>query len=460
MLEKIMFGGLLLAFITCANAIEKKDDAYHVYPEDQIQDALRLASEDPEIKVVKVHPGIYRPNSKRQALIWLNRRHEGIQLIAVGNVTLTAANPSLSNPDDPSHPAVVNHVIYIGNGISNKTVVQGFKVTGANGFVIRRLTHRLEPDRTLPKNLFFYADGGGIKIFGRSYPTLIGMEVFDNFTSPCGAGISVQHEGYNDQWVILRDCIIRGNRTQVTGSGVDLLPGSAGKMINCLFVGNISNTGQDVVANQSGEKPFKNSGALTIFSTSKAIVENCTFTGNRNAVDDMGNHSVYRNSIFFENTLESEFWMETQRYELMLTAGAKEMKGCFIRGKLHDVHQSISKESNRLNAPDPRFDSSFVPQSDEYDGKGYRPVRDRSKINSPFGGSAVMPDARHEEGESPMGLQPTSNAADGMMPPRPEGLGRFGLPAALLLSHRAQALLHRRALPETQIASSKWRSYF
>ena len=46
-------------------------------------------------------------------------------------------------------------------------------------------------------------------------------------------------------------------------------------------------------------------------------------------------------------------------------------------------------------------------------------LRDRSRINSPFGGSAVLADARHEEDVSPMGIKPTSNAAGGKTPPRP-----------------------------------------
>src|SRR5204863_9157189 len=56
---------------------------------------------------------------------------------------------------------------------------------------------QMEPDTTIPKNLFFYTDGGAIKIFGRSYPTIRNVEIVGNYASPCGAGISVQHQGFN-----------------------------------------------------------------------------------------------------------------------------------------------------------------------------------------------------------------------------------------------------------------------
>src|SRR5207302_1618170 len=130
---------------------------------DNIQGALQLAARNETNKTVKVHAGQYRPASKRQALFWFNRAHDGIHLEAVGPVTLTAANPDLSSPRAQGYPAVVNHVIYFGDGISSNTVLEGFRLTGANNFVSEKLTRQMEPDSTLPKNLFFYTDGGGIK---------------------------------------------------------------------------------------------------------------------------------------------------------------------------------------------------------------------------------------------------------------------------------------------------------
>jgi len=46
----------------------------------------------------------------------------------------------------------------------------------------------------------------------------------------------------------LKNCVLRGNRSQVTGSAIDVLEGSAARIVNCLLVSNVSNMGFDVVA--------------------------------------------------------------------------------------------------------------------------------------------------------------------------------------------------------------------
>jgi len=362
-----------LSLLPVRSAIILSEDGYHVYPGDHIQDALQLAAENKTNKTVKVHAGEYRPEAKRQALIWLNKKHDGIHLIAEGPVTLTAANPQLALPADKGYPAVVNHVVYFGDGISSNTLLKGFRITGANSFETRRFTRQLEPDVTILKNWFFYSDGGAIKIFGRSYPTIQNVEVAGNFTSPCGAGISVQHQGFNENPVIIENCLFFTNRTQVTGAAIDLLAGSSAKIVNCLFVGNVSNTGEDVVATQSGERSFTNSGVITIFQNSFAEIRNCTFTGNRNAVDDMGGKSTYQNCIFYQNDLDTTSQKNASRYELNIDSGAT-VSGCFITGPNLDPKKSISPTENILNPPPPKFDKDFVPQSPEYKNAGYRPT--------------------------------------------------------------------------------------
>jgi hypothetical protein len=349
-----------------------REDGYHVYPGDNIQEALQQAAGNSTNKLVKVHAGEYRPNGKRQALIWFNKQHDGIRLEAVGPVTLTAANPDISAPRAQGFPAVVNHVVYFGDGISSKTVLQGFRITGANHFVTEKLAKQIEPDTTVPKNLFFYTDGGAIKIFGRSYPTIRNVELVDNYASPCGGGISVQHQGFNQDSVLIENCVFLTNRAQVTGAAIDLLEGSAARIVNCLFVGNVSNTGVDVVAKRSGETPFTNCGALTIFKNSRARVSHCTFTGNRNAVDDMGGGSAYANCLFIDNNLNDGL-TGTDRYELDLPAGGT-VSGCFIKGVVRDPRQAVSALENVLNAPPPRFNKDFAPESPEFHGAGYRPV--------------------------------------------------------------------------------------
>ena len=363
---------LVLPALRMGAAITLAPDGYHVHPGDRIQDALQQAAANPTNKVVRVHAGEYRPEARRQALIHFNRAHDGIHLLAEGAVTLTAANPERILPSEPGFPAVVNHVVYFGDGVSSNTVLSGFRITGANHFVTRENTREMEPDRTLPKNAFFYSDGGAIKVFGRSYPVLRRLEITDNYASPCGAGISVQHQGHRKDAVRILDCIFRQNRAQGTGAAVDLLAGSSAILVNCLFVGNASNLGEDPVAKVSGERGFVNSGVLTIFWKSGAVVNHCTFTGNRNGVDDMGGESTYDSCIFSGNTLETGL-PGFARYELAVNAGGQ-VTGCRIGGPIHDVRHVVSPVDNVLNAPPPRFDADWVPQAPEYRNVGYRPA--------------------------------------------------------------------------------------
>ena len=375
MTRKAWVWASLLAWITPApicRAVVLQSDGYHVYPGDNIQDALQQAAANATNKLIKVHAGEYRPANKRQALIWFNHAHDGIHLEAVGQVTLTAANPELGTTNAQGFPAIVNHVVYFGNGISSNTVLRGFRITGANNYVSDKLTRQMEPDNTVPKNLFFYTDGGGIKIFGRSYPTLQDLEVVDNYSSPCGAGVSVQHQGHNQQMVTIENCHFVRNRAQVTGSAVDLLEGSSAQIINCLFVGNASNQGIDVVAKHSGECAFTNSGVLTIFQNSRALVKNCTFTGNRNAVDDMGGQSTYIDSIFADNSLPGG--MPGERYELDFPVGAT-VRNCRIRGRILDPRHAVSGNENILDAPPAHFSQSFTTSTADYLGVGFDPKR-------------------------------------------------------------------------------------
>lgn len=362
---------LLLFTVGSSSAeIALRNDGFHVYPGDSIQEAIERAGAHPTLKAVKVHAGEYRPPDKRQALIWLNRKHDGVHVEAIGTVTLTAANPAITNSRTPGYPAVVNHVVYFGDGVSSNTVLRGFRITGANRFITEKRTAELEPDTTIEKNMFFYTDGGGIKVFGRSYPTIQRVVMEGNFASPCAGGISIQHEGHNQNWVTIEDSVFRTNRAQVTGAAIDLLHGSAARIRNCLFVGNQSNTGEDVVAKRSGEKPFLNSGVITIFRGSRAILENCTFTGNRNGVDDMGGESQYLRCLFVGNTMAGG--VETERYELDLPKGGTVLNNV-ISGAIRDPLRCVTAAGNILDGDPVRFTSEFTPIGDAFSGVGYRP---------------------------------------------------------------------------------------
>ena len=348
--------------------------AYRVSPSGSIQDALEAAARDPVNKTVLVHAGTYRPSAKGQALIWFNARHDGITLEAVGEVILTAANPAIADANAPSHPAVVNHVVYFGDGVSRRTVMRGFRITGAKNFTTGSGEKSPIESDDIRKTLFFYSDGGGIKIYARSYPTIEHVDVFGNYTSPCGGGVSVEHLGQVQDSALFRHCVFRDNRTQTTGSAVDLLHGSRATMENCLFVGNVANMGVDYVGLLTGGEyhPEHGSGALTVFEGSRATVTRCTFTGNWNGVDDNGTGSTYVDSIFWKNNLGGGI-SPGPRYELdVVDAGG--VKGSFIHGDVNDLRGTISKAANTFDPPDPRFDARFVPRAAPYANVGYRPA--------------------------------------------------------------------------------------
>ena len=351
----------------------------HVYPNGSIQDALEAAARDPLDKTVYVHAGTYRPAAKAQALIWFNARHDGITLEAVGDVVLTAANPDVADRLAPSFPAVVNHVVYFGDGVSRKTVLRGFKITGANNFTTGSGAKSPIESDDIRKTAFFYTDGGGIKIYARSYPTIENVEIHGNYSSPCGGGLSVEHLGQIQESVLIRNCVFRENRTQTTGSAVDLLTGSRATIENCLFVGNVANLGVDYVGLLTGGEyhPEHGSGALTVFEGSVATVTRSTFTGNWNGVDD-GGQSTYVDSIFWKNNRPGGI-SPGARYELDLGYGAG-VRGTFIHGDVNDLKGTINPALNTLDAPDPRFDGQYAPQASEYAQVGYRPVKSVQKL--------------------------------------------------------------------------------
>ena len=352
------------------------DGIYHIHPGENIQSAIESAAKDPINKTVRVHAGTYRPSGRGQALIWFNRKHDGVVLQADGDVVLTAANKEIADKSAKSYPAVVNHVIFFGDGITEKTIIRGFKVTGANNFVVTTEgPNSIEPDSPIPaleKGLFFYADGGGIKVFGRSYPTILNMEISDNYTSPCGGGISIEQAGFNTHPVTIKNCIFRDNRCQITGSAVDVLVGSSATISNCLFTGNVSNTGVNYIG--GSDNPYNEEhgcGALTVFPNSRVTVDRCTFTGNWNGADDKGMENAYTNSIFWMNTKKGGI-SPKDRYELDLLDGSN-VRGCFLGGSTSDLRGTIDPSANTLDASDPVFDDLIVPQAVEYSDVGYRP---------------------------------------------------------------------------------------
>jgi hypothetical protein len=387
--------GALALLASYGNEYPIQEGAFHVRPPGDIQGAIELAAQDPTTKRVVVHAGTYRPNRKGQALIWLNHRHDGLVIEARGEVILTAQNREIADPAAESFPAVVNHVVYFGDGISRRTVLRGFTITGANNFVtdlggpkaLEPNFDELRKTEGFYRDLFFFTDGGAIKIFGRSYPVIDGVQCVDNFSSPCAGGISIEHRGLKENSALLTNCIFRGNRALVTGSAVDLLPGSSAEIKNCLFVGNISNSGESyhvskgninwtnilpLIATTLRYQPQHGSGALTVFPNSRVRVERCTFTANFNGADDKGFESVYERCIFWRNAASGGL-RKGGRYEMDL-ARSTVVRNCFLNGNILDLANAIDPRGNHLECPDPEFDGQYNPRNAAFVDVGWRPA--------------------------------------------------------------------------------------
>ena len=356
--------------------IPEEDGAYHVREGEDIQAAIEAAAKDERHKVVKVHEGTYFPRQAGQAFLWLNRKHDGIRLEAVGKVTLTAANPKVAIVTGRSFPAIVNHVVYFGHGISDSTVLDGFEITGANGHMIQEGVETIDPGlpESLKPTLFFYSDGGAVKVYGDSCPQLLNLKVHKNEVRVCGGGISVDQHGLCQTPVLIRNCTFLDNRCPATGSAVDVLQDSKANIENCLFVGNIGNYGMDEIGKTFGlsYNAKHGCGALSVFPKSTAQVSRCTFTSNWSGVDDKGIASRYENCIFWKND-RSDGSRTGQPYELDVNKSAH-VEGCFIFGTISDLQKSIAPDLNQFSELDPEFDSSYVPQSPHHQEVGYRPV--------------------------------------------------------------------------------------
>ncbi len=382
----VVFGMAILAQAACREPAEPSiklvntdaQGVFHVYPGGDIQAALDDAAERSTGTIVRIHAGTYRPAQHGQAFLHFNRQHDGITLEADGEVVLTAANEDIANPAEASFPAVVSHVVFFGDGISQRTVLRGVTITGANGYLSDDETSpSIEPDSSLPqleKGLFYYLDGGGIKIFGRSYPTIEDVVIEDNMTHLCGAGVSVEHRGFAKNAAVFRNCVFRGNHCPGTGPAIDVLGGSAAEIDNCLFVGNIGNTGMDRIASEYGLRynDKHGCGALTVFPDSRVSVRRCTFTENWNGADDKGVGNSYVDSIFWQN-VAGDGSRSGEPYELDIV-NARNVRGCYFGGGLADLQRTIDPQDNNLEAPDPQFDKLFEPRAEAYRDVGYRSV--------------------------------------------------------------------------------------
>ena len=163
--------------------------------------------------------------------------------------------------------------------------------------------------------------------------------------------MSVEHLGQMQDSARFRNCIFRNNRTQTTGSGVDLLHGSRATIENCLFVGNVSNMGVDYVGLLTGGEyhPEHGSGAMTVFEGSRATVSSCTFTGNWNGVDDDGDRQHLRRfDLLEEHAARAGSPRAPATSSTSSTAPACEAR--FIHGDVNDLRGTIESRREHVRS--------------------------------------------------------------------------------------------------------------
>ena len=209
-------------------------------------------------------------------------------------------------------------------------MLRGFKITGANNFTTGSGEKSPIESDDIRKTPFFYTDGGGIKIYARSYPTIENVEVFGNYTSPCGAACRSSISGR---------CRTR-RASAIASSATTARRRRDRRSICCTAAAPRSRTVSSSATSRTwawtivglltgGEyHPEHGSGALTVFEGSRATVSRCTFTGNWNGVDDSGTGSTYVDTIFWKNTLAGGI-SPGARYELDILDGAG-VRGSFI----------------------------------------------------------------------------------------------------------------------------------
>lgn len=352
-----------------ASVVKPIDGPVFVEPGQNLQSAIDSAAAATEDRRLVLRPGVYQTEVKQFCLLALTSQHEGVIVDGMAGAELSAR--SAQHPDQ----ATVAHVIYCGHGLTSRTIVRNLKVTGALGLATNSRVPREDFGQfagRLKQGLFFYMDGGAVKVFGQSSPVFENIEFADNETRLCGGAVSVEQQGLRDEPVIFRSCRFLRNRCPATGSAVDILEGSSARLENCLFADNVGNYGMDSVLAEFGlsynEK--HGSGALTVFPNSTAIVDRCTFTGNWNAIDDHGYGSRYTNSIFVSNSV-SDGSRPGHPYEVDIVQ-KDVVHQCIFQSEHVDLQNTVNVEQNTFTNERPEFDEDFVPANPQYRAFGFR----------------------------------------------------------------------------------------
>ncbi|MEQ9411119.1 MAG: hypothetical protein RIK87_25630 [Fuerstiella sp.] len=353
-----------------AESTQAADGPIHVRPGQDLQQALDRAADARQYRVLILEPGIYQTDQPQFCLLALTSRHSGVTIEGRPGAVLSARSEA-----DPEQ-AAVSHVIYCGDGLTSDTLIKGITISGARGLATNvgvPVEDYGVRQAVLRQGLFFFMDGGAVKVFGRSSPVFENVVFRDNQTDLCGGAVSIEQQGFRESPVVFRNCQFLNNRCPGTGAAVDVLQGSAVRIDNCLFADNIANYGMQQIVEkyQLSYNGEHGCGALTVFPDSVAWVSRSTFTGNWNAADDRSTFSRYENCIFVMNDA-SDGSRPGHPYELDIIH-ADGVTGCFFHSQHPDLRGTISPDKNVLHADHPLLDEFYVPQNPHYRDVGFRP---------------------------------------------------------------------------------------
>lgn len=342
----------------------------YVEPGDDLQAALNRAATATTDRRLVLRSGEYRIEGPSYCLLAVTAKHDGVTIEGESGAVLSARSSA-----DPNTAAVA-HVIYCGDGLTSATMIRHLVVTGAKGLATNANLPVEEYGRraaSLSRGLFYFMDGGAVKVYGQSAPTFEAVVFENNETNLCGGAVSIEQQGFRTHPVTFRNCRFLRNRCPGTGSAVDVLEGGAASFENCLFAHNVANYGMDQIAREYGltynEK--HGTGALTVFPKSDVTVVKCTFTANWNGADDRGQQSQFQDCIFAANNA-TDGSRPGHPYELDILNAAG-VRGCYFFSEHADLRGTISPQNNQLNAPDPEFDDDYIPQNPMYRKVGFRP---------------------------------------------------------------------------------------
>ena len=296
----------------------------------------RIAKNHPRSTIV-LSPGVYRPLREGIALLHLNRLHDGLKIKGEHRDTVILSAQALPEVADrirnerlgslqsriPSENAIVSHIVYFGHGVTNDTELSNLTLKGARGFLTRKDEFVAEPYREFPRKFVKYADGGAVKIWGQSAPSLTELIIEDNWALYCGGGVSVEQFGMSSEPVRIRNVIFRDNRVPLTGAALDLLPGSSARVEDSTFDRNLANfewvslkvvdelrlqflaqaseSVRKMVGVQSGPTssqtgPYAKSSAVTVFRGSWIELKRSQFIGNSGGIDFLNYVAWYTRS--------------------------------------------------------------------------------------------------------------------------------------------------------------------